>query len=207
MAKRKTHVTDPVSKMTYRQAYDLFMKDEKAFRAEYTRQRDQVKKQLERLAKSGGSKARIAQDFLKGVGPNHRGKILKLSELDAEASGSGKIRSQIAADFAHALININSAIFSPRASLKGWQGILRRIQNTLEENGYGKISRHQLQLMGEIMARVYAIYGRKYAPSEEVMEAIAAGFGEEMLKMSDAQLQDFLNKWDSSGERGNAEMY
>lgn len=206
MGKRKTHVFEPVQKMTYRQAYDLFMKDEKAFRAEYTRQRDQAKKQLERLQKSGGSKAQIAQDFLKGVGPHQRGKILKLSELDADARGSGKIRSQIASDYAHAMININTAIFTPRASLRGWKGILQKIRNTLEENGYGKISRHQLELMGEVMARVYAIYGRKYAPSEEVMEAIAACFGEEMLKMSDDQLQEFLNKWDT-GDRGNAEMY
>ena len=68
-------------------------------------------------------------------------------------------------------------------------------------------SDHFYRVPWGVWENMKAIYGRKYAPSEEVMEAIAAGFGEEMLKMSDAQLQDFLNKWDSSGERGNAEMY
>ena len=212
MAKRKTRVTEPVRKLSYKEALGLYMEDERAFRSEYTRQRDQAKKQLERLQKSGGAKARIAKDFLEGIGPNKRGKILKLSELAAEIP-KGLTKEQAARYYAHALMNVNYVIFSPRASLTGWKGILQRIRKKLQENGYGDISKSQLELMGEIMARVYSIFGRKFAPSEEVMEAIAAGMGDEMKRMTDDQLKDFIKKWDlrrhpeHKGRWDNDDMY
>lgn len=193
--------TGKVTRGSYKEFLDLFMRDEAAFRTLYTRQRDIAHKQLDRLSKSGGAKANLAKDWTEG-----RGRIRKLSELDKELKNSGRTREQIARDYAHALSNINTAIFSPRASLKGWRGILSRIKKTLQENNYGDISTAQLEMMGEIMARVYAIYGRKYAPSEEVMEAIGAGYGEEMLRMTDDQLKTMLSNWEA-GDHDNIDVY
>lgn len=185
-----------------RRSYQEFLKfyenmDSKAFRAYYTAQRDVVHKQLVRLSKSSGEKADIAKELLTG-----RGKIMKLSELDKMVKEQGLNKAQAAKLYASALSNINTIYHSRRASLKGWQKITKKIQQTLEENGYSKISKKQLEMMGEIMARVYAIYGRKFAPSDEVVEAIAEGLGPKMMKMSDADLQDLLKNWNS---RGNLE--
>lgn len=178
-----------------RRSYKEFLKayenmDSKSFRAYYTAQRDVVHKQLVRLSKSSGEKADIAKELLTG-----KGKIMKLSELDKMVKEQGLNKAQAAKLYASALSNINTIYHSRRASLKGWSKITKQIQASLEANGYGKVSKKQLEIMGEIMARVYAIYGRKFAPSEEVMEAISKGLGPRLMKMSDEQLQDFLSKW------------
>lgn len=178
-----------------RRSYKEFLKayenmDSKAFRAYYTAQRDVVHKQLVRLSKSSGEKADIAKELLTG-----KGKIMKLSELDKMVKEQGLNKAQAAKLYASALSNINTIYHSRRASLKGWSKITKQIQASLEANGYGKVSKKQLEIMGEIMARVYAIYGRKFAPSEEVMEAISKGLGPRLMKMTDEQLQDFLSKW------------
>ena len=180
-----------------RRSYKEFLKayenmDSKAFRAYYTAQRDVVHKQLVRLSKSSGEKADIAKELLTG-----KGKIMKLSELDKMVKEQGLNKAQAAKLYASALSNINTIYHSRRASLKGWSKITKQIQASLEANGYGKVSKKQLEIMGEIMARVYAIYGRKFAPSDEVMEAIAEGLGPKMMKMSDADLQDLLKNWKS----------
>jgi hypothetical protein len=180
-----------------RRSYKEFLKayenmDSKAFRAYYTAQRDVVHKQLVRLSKSSGEKANIAKELLTG-----KGKIMKLSELDKMVKEQGLNKAQAAKLYASALSNINTIYHSPRSSIKGWQQITKKIQKTLEKNGYGEISKKQLDLMGEIMARVYAIYGRKYAPSDEVMEAVAEGLGPKMAKMSNADLQNLLKNWKS----------
>lgn len=178
-----------------RRSYKEFLKayenmDSKAFRAYYTAQRDVVHKQLVRLSRSSGEKADIAKELLTG-----KGKIMKLSELDKMVKAQGLNKAQAAKLYASALSNINTIYHSRRASLKGWSKITKQIQASLEANGYGKVSKKQLEMMGEIMARVYAIYGRKFAPSEEVMEAISKGLGPRLMKMSDEQLQDFLRTW------------
>lgn len=178
-----------------RRSYKEFLKayenmDSKSFRAYYTAQRDVVHKQLVRLSKSSGEKADIAKELLTG-----KGKIMKLSELDKMVKEQGLNKAQAAKLYASALSNINTIYHSRRASLKGWSKITKQIQASLEANGYGKVSKKQLEMMGEIMARVYAIYGRKFAPSEEVMEAISKGLGPRLMKMTDEQLQDFLSKW------------
>lgn len=178
-----------------RRSYKEFLKayenmDSKAFRAYYTAQRDVVHKQLVRLSKSSGEKAGIAKELLTG-----KGRIMKLSELDKMVNEQGLNKAQAAKLYASALSNINTIYHSRRASLKGWSKITKQIQASLEANGYGKVSKKQLEIMGEIMARVYAIYGRKFAPSEEVMEAISKGLGPRLMKMTDEQLQDFLSKW------------
>lgn len=178
-----------------RRSYKEFLKayenmDSKAFRAYYTAQRDVVHKQLVRLSKSSGEKADIAKELLTG-----KGKIMKLSELDKMVKEQGLNKAQAAKLYASALSNINTIYHSRRASLKGWSKITKQIQASLEANGYGKVSKKQLEMMGEIMARVYAIYGRKFAPSEEIMEAISKGLGPRLMKMTDEQLQDFLSKW------------
>lgn len=178
-----------------RRSYKEFLKayenmDSKSFRAYYTAQRDVVHKQLVRLSKSSGEKADIAKELLTG-----KGKIMKLSELDKMVKEQGLNKAQAAKLYASALSNINTIYHSRRASLKGWSKITKQIQASLEANGYGKVSKKQLEIMGEIMARVYAIYGRKFAPSEEVMEAISKGLGPRLMKMTDEQLQDFLTKW------------
>lgn len=178
-----------------RRSYKEFLKayenmDSKAFRAYYTAQRDVVHKQLVRLSKSSGEKADIAKELLTG-----KGRIMKLSELDKMVKEQGLNKAQAAKLYASALSNINTIYHSRRASLKGWSKITKQIQASLEANGYGKVSKKQLEMMGEIMARVYAIYGRKFAPSEEVMEAISKGLGPRLMKMTDEQLQDFLSKW------------
>lgn len=172
----------------YLKAYENM--DSKAFRAYYTAQRDVVHKQLVRLSRSSGEKADIAKELLTG-----KGKIMKLSELDKMVKAQGLNKAQAAKLYASALSNINTIYHSRRASLKGWSKITKQIQASLEANGYGKVSKKQLEMMGEIMARVYAIYGRKFAPSEEVMEAISKGLGPRLMKMSDEQLQDFLRTW------------
>lgn len=178
-----------------RRSYKEFLKayenmDSKSFRSYYTAQRDVVHKQLVRLSKSSGEKADIAKELLTG-----KGKIMKLSELDKMVKEQGLNKAQAAKLYASALSNINTIYHSRRASLKGWSKITNQIQASLEANGYGKVSKKQLEMMGEIMARVYAIYGRKFAPSEEVMEAISNGLGPRLMKMTDEQLQDFLSKW------------
>ena len=187
-----------------RRSYKEFLKayenmDSKSFRAYYTAQRDVVNKQLVRLSKSTGEKADLARELLTG-----KGRIMKLSELDKMVKDQGLNKSQAAKLYASALSNINTIYHSKRASLKGWSQITKQIQASLEANGYGKVSKKQLEMMGEIMARVYAIYGRKFAPSGEVMEAISKGLGPRLLKMSDEQLQDFLKKW--KGDDDNLEL-
>lgn len=178
-----------------RRSYKEFLKayenmDSKSFRAYYTAQRDVVHKQLVRLSKSSGEKADIAKELLTG-----KGKIMKLSELDKMVKDQGLNKAQAAKLYASALSNINTIYHSRRTSLKGWSKITKQIQASLEANGYGKVSKKQLEMMGDIMARVYAIYGRKFAPSEEIMEAISKGLGPRLMKMTDEQLQDFLRKW------------
>lgn len=180
-----------MSRRSYREFVKMYERmDEKAFRAFYTAQRDVVHKQLVRLSKSSGEKADIARELLTG-----KGRIMKLSELDKMVKEQGLNKGQAAKLYASALSNINTIYHSRRASLKGWSKITKQIQASLEANGYGKVSKKQLEMMGEIMARVYAIYGRKFAPSEEVMEAISKGLGPRLMKMTDEQLQDFLSKW------------
>lgn len=164
----------------------------KEFRAFFTSQRDVVVKQLTRLSKSTGEKAQLASEYLKG--PKH---IRTLAEIDTMVRENSMNPMQAAREYVSALSGINYIYHAQRYSLKGWQKITKKIQKTLEKNGYGEISKDQLEIMGEIMARVYAIYGRKYAPSDEVVEAVAEGLGPEMVKMSDVELQNLLKNWKS----------
>lgn len=180
-----------MSRRSYKEILKAYKNmDSKSFRAYYTAQRDVVHKQLVRLSKSTGEKADLARELLTG-----KGRIMKLSELDKMVKDQGLNKAQAAKLYASALSNINTIYHNKRASLKGWSQITKQIQASLEANGYGKVSKKQLEMMGEIMARVYAIYGRKFAPSEEVMEAISKGLGPRLMKMTDEQLQDFLRKW------------
>lgn len=189
MADRKADLT----RRSYKEFMTMYQNmTPKEFRAFFTAQRDVVMKQLTRLSKSTGEKAQLASEYLKG--PKH---IRTLAEIDAMVRENSMNSMQAAREYVSALSGINYIYHAPRYSLKGWQKITKKIQQTLEKNGYGMISKKQLEIMGEIMARVYEIYGRKFAPSDEVMEAIAEGLGPKMMKMPDAELQNLLKNWKS----------
>lgn len=192
--------TKGMRRQSYQQFIKLYEKEGlKAFKAEYTRQRDIVHKQLMRLSEAGGRKAAIGKELLSG-----RDRILTIKDIEKEIRDKNLSPDQAAKLYASALSNINYIYFSDRASRSGWKRITSKIQQTLKENGYGNISKAQLEQMGDLMDRVYAIYGRKFAPSEEVMEAISKGLGDEMMRMSDADLADFLSNLDG---RDNLELF
>ena len=187
MANRKADM----SRRSYKDFIKMYERmTPKQFREFYTAQRDVVHKQLVRLSKSTGEKANIGKDYLEG---KHR--ILTLSEIDKFVKEHDLNPAQAAREYASALSNINYIYHSKRASLKGWDQITRKIQKTLKENKYGDISKEQLEMMGELMSKVYAIYGRNYAPSGEVMDAISKGLGPALLSLSNAQLSQFLKFW------------
>lgn len=187
MAGRKVDMT----RRSYKEFIKMYEKmSPKEFRAFYTAQRDVVHKQLMRLSKSTGDKANIGKDYLEG---KHR--ILTLAEIDNYVKEHDLSPMQAAREYASALSNINYIYHAKRASLTGWSQIIKKIQKTLKENNYGDISKEQLEMMGDLMARVYAIYGRNYAPSEEIMDAISKGLGPALLSLSDKQLSTFLKYW------------
>lgn len=189
-----------MTRMSYRDIMKLIDKQGMAaFRKAYTAQRDIVHKQLMRLSKSTGTKGTLAKEALSG-----RGGIMKLSEIDKMVKAQSLTPTQAAKLYASALSNINTLYFSKRHSIRGWKETTQKIKQSLEAAGYQGVTGAHLDMMGELMARVVAIYGRKHAPSEEVLEAILDGFGDEMKKMTDEQLAVFLSKWD---ERDNLELY
>lgn len=192
MATRKrTEIPQLRGLRTYERAYE---KDPRAFRAQYTALRDIAVKRLSRMAKSGGfgsAWARSSMDDLR-----------KLADLDRQAGEFRKAFAESSANrlYAHAMSDLLRILNNPRSTVAGAQKILQGIAGKLEAKGYGMFTGYRLEILGKVMERARQIWGRKFVPSDELVEMVGEGLGPELLRITNAQLVSAVQRWE--GRRG-----
>lgn len=189
-----------------KQSYQDLMKlydsvGEKEFRRIYTLQRDIVMKQLRRLSQAPGMKAQNAINVL-----NSSMKPAELKTLDKLFRTSEYSKDLRKKTLVSALSHINTLYHMPTYSLTGWEGIYSKISKSLEEAGYRKFSKHELEIFGYVMEVAREIYGRKNVPSDTILEMIDQGYINELIKLNPQKFEEVIKKWER-GMRDNVTLF
>ena len=189
-----------------KQSYQDLMKlydsiGEKEFRKIFTLQRDIVMKNLNRLSKASGMKAQNAINVL-----HSNMKPAELKTLDRLFKSSEYSKDLRKKTLVSALSHINTLYFMPTYSLSGWESIYSKISKSLEEAGYRKFTKHELEIFGYVMEVAREIYGRKNVPSDTILEMIDQGYINELIKLNPAKLEEVIKKWEK-GMRDNVTLF
>lgn len=151
---------------------------DRELRAEYTRMRDQARKQLKRLLSSSYQvPERYAEEARRG--------FLKLSEIRDRR------------ELSYAMSNLSEFLTQKTTSVSGRRKLERETLDTLHQHGYGGITKKNIGAFGKFMeAMRQRMGGRKHYPSGD----LAQFFSEELSNMTtqpvvNSELMEAFNTW------------
>lgn len=171
--------------------------------AAFTALRDAFRKQVLRLGEGTETQERYAAPYL-----NSKGEFKYKTLRDVREERSKLPPDASRRNLMYSVQNLQELLQSPRLSLSGWQDIEKRTLRTLQEHGYGNISKRDLEQFGQYMEGMRELWGSKVFPSAEVAEAYNSLLEQSGGKVSSDQLgQLMMDLRMGGGSSGGVDLF